>query len=62
VRLRKAQVSVEWWMWTGFYKDKRCIDISPYPRPDCHFIIDSDASNKAVGVVLSQVQEGKKKL
>ena len=45
-----------------FYKVKRCIDISPYPRPGCQFIVNSDASDKAVGAVLSQVQEVKEKV
>jgi hypothetical protein len=36
--------------------------ILSYPRPGCQFIVDSDASDKAVGAVLSQVQEGTEKV
>jgi hypothetical protein len=36
--------------------------ILSYPRPGCQLIFDSDASDKAVGAVLSQVQEGKEKV
>lgn len=30
-----------------------------YPHPDGHLILDTDASAHAIGVVLSQVQQGK---
>ena len=36
--------------------------ILSYPRPGCQFIVDSDAFDKAVGAVLSQVQEGTEKV
>jgi hypothetical protein len=32
--------------------------ILAYPLPDIPFILDTDASDKAVGAVLSQVQDG----
>ena len=40
---------------------KRVLTEAPilnYPTPDDQFILDTDASNQAVGAVLSQVQNG----
>jgi hypothetical protein len=41
---------------------QECLDYSPHHRvslPDLPFIVDSDSSDKAVGAVLSQIQDGK---
>ena len=58
------------WHW-----DKRCheaweqlkqklmsSEILSYPRPGSKFILDTDASNMAVGAVLSQIQDGQEKV
>ncbi len=33
-----------------------------YPDPDLPYIVDTDASNLAIGAVLSQVQDGEEKV
>ncbi len=33
-----------------------------YPDPDVPYVLDTDASNLAIGAVLSQVQDGEEKV
>ncbi len=33
-----------------------------YPDPDLPYVVDTDASNLAIGIVLSQVQDGEEKV
>ena len=33
-----------------------------YPLPDAPFILDTDASNHAIGAVLSQIQDGQERV
>lgn len=50
---------------TSFDQLKQNLTESPilsYPLPDISFILDTDASDKAVGSVLSQVQDGSEKV
>lgn len=50
---------------TSFDQLKQNMTESPilsYPLPDISFILDTDASDKAVGSVLSQVQDGSEKV
>ena len=46
----------------SFQKFKEAITAAPllvYPKEGGGFVLDTDASDKAIGVVLSQVQDGK---
>ncbi len=44
-------------------KDALCKDpVLAYPDPDVPYVVDTDASNLAIGAVLSQVQNGEEKV
>ncbi len=44
-------------------KDALCkAPVLAYPDPDAPYVMDTDASNLAIGVVLSQVQDGEEKV
>ncbi len=48
----------------AFIKLKEALCKAPvlaYPDPDLPYVVDTDASNLAIGAVLSQVQEGEEK-
>ena len=50
---------------SAFTRLKLCLASAPvrcFPLPDAQFILDTDASGNAIGVVLSQVQEGQERV
>jgi hypothetical protein len=65
-RLSEKNVKFEWTMecQAAFDTLKEKLTSTPilsYPLPDTPFIVDTDASNTALGAVLSQVQDGKER-
>ena len=50
---------------TAFDALKESLTTTPilaYPRDDCEFLLDTDASDRAIGAVLSQIQDGKERV
>ena len=66
-RLTGAKVKFDWGEEEedSFQKLKEAITEAPllvYPREGGGFVLDTDASDKAIGAVLSQVQDGKERV
>ena len=66
-RLTGAKVKFDWGdeEEDSFYKLKEDITEAPllvYPKDGGGFVLDTDASDKAIGAVLSQVQDGKERV
>lgn len=39
-----------------------CPEVMSYPQDDCHFILDTNASDVSIGAVISQIQEGRERV
>ena len=66
-RLTGAKVKFDWGKEEedSFQKLKEAITEAPllvYPKEGGGFVLDTDASDKAIGAVLSQVQDGKERV
>ncbi|MBJ5547129.1 Ty3/Gypsy family RNase HI domain-containing protein, partial [Salmonella enterica subsp. enterica serovar Derby] len=68
--LNRLSETKQKFIWTGncqeaFNKLKEALSSAPilaHPRPNQSFILDTDANNTGIGAVLSQVQDGQKKV